>query len=320
MKPNSIHQIHVIVNPASGRDEPVLSVLNRVLQPAGIKWDVFVTHEAGDAQQYAQQAVAAGVDAVAVYGGDGTVTEAASGLIGSNMPLAILPGGTANVMSIELGIPGTLQAAAEMLCDPARGMRLVDMGMIGDRPFFGHLAIGLEADMHQTADRAMKDRLGFLAYPIAALQALVDRSVARFTLTLDDEKVEMDLLNCMVTNIGSIGVLGATLAHNISVSDGLLDVLLIRNTDVASLSELVGSLTGLADPANRLPHWQVRNVSITADPPQRVTADGEVLGSTPVDIKVLPGAVHVIVPAEVGAEGAEKGPEKGPEKGAEKGA
>ena len=291
-----LRQIHVIVNPASGQNEPILNVLNSVLRPAEIKWDVFITNEAGDARKYAQQAVAAGVDAVAVYGGDGTVTEAASGLIGSNMPLAILPGGTGNVMSIELGIPGRLEDSIALLCDATQGSRLVDMGMVGDKPFLGHVAVGLEADMHQAADRTMKDRLGFLAYPIAALQALIDRPVSRYTLILDEEKVEMDVLDCMVTNMGSIGVLGATLANNISVSDGLLDVILIRKADVASLGELVGSMTGLTDPANLLPHWQVRKVSITADPPQKITADGEVLGDTPVEISILPGAIRVIVP------------------------
>ena len=129
------------------------------------------------------------------------------------------------------------------------------------------------------------------------MQALVDRPVSHYTLTLDGEKVEMDVLDCIATNIGSIGMLGATLAGNISVSDGLLDVILIRKADVASLGELVGSMTGLAGPANLLPHWQVHNVSVAADPPQRVTADGEVLGSTPVDIRILPGAIRVIVPA-----------------------
>jgi YegS/Rv2252/BmrU family lipid kinase len=291
-----LRQIHVIINPASGQNEPILNVLNSVLRPAEIKWDVFITNEAGDARKYAQQAIAAGVDAVAVYGGDGTVTEAASGLIGSNMPLAILPGGTGNVMSIELGIPGRLEDAIALLCDATQSSRLVDMGMVGDRPFLGHVAVGLEADMHQTADRTMKDRLGFLAYPIAALQSLIDRPVSRYTLILDEEKVEMDVLDCMVTNMGSTGVLGATLANNISVSDGLLDVILIRKADVASLGELVRSMTGQADPANLLPHWQVHKVSITTDPPQKVTADGEVLGETPVEISILPGAIRVIVP------------------------
>lgn len=297
MTTSPLKHIHVIINPAAGQNEPILNVLSAVLQPADIKWDVFVTNAAGDARQYAQNAVAVGVDAVAVYGGDGTVAEAASGLIGSNMPLAILPGGTANAMAIELGIPATLADAATLLCDATHSIRLVDMGMVGDKTFLGHVAIGLEADMHETADRAMKDRLGFLAYPIAALQALTDRPVSRYTLTLDDEIVEMDVLDCMVTNLGSIGILGATIADNVSVSDGLLDVILIRKADIASLGELIGSVTGLTDKTKLLPHWQVRNASITADPPQKITADGELLGTTPVDIKVLPNAIRVIVPA-----------------------
>ena len=292
-----IRHIHVIINPAAGQNEPILNVLNAVLQPAGVRWEVFVTNEAGDAQKFAQRALTAGIDAVAVYGGDGTVMEVASGLIGSNLPLAILPGGTANVTAIELGIPIELQNATALLCDAAHDYRQVDMGMVGDRLFLGHVGMGLEADMHEAADRTMKDRLGILAYPIAALQALRDRPVAHYVLDLDGEKVEIDAVDCMVTNLGSIGMLGATIAANISVSDGLLDVIVIRGTDALSLAQLVGSVTGLSDPTNPLPHWQVRHAHIHADPPQKVTADGEILGTTPVEVKVLPGAIRIIVPA-----------------------
>src|SRR5512143_2200549 len=86
-------RIHVIVNPASGPDRPILSILNRAFQPAEVDWDVFVTKKAGDARCYAQQSAKAGVDVVAAYGGDGTVMEVISGLVGTNIPLAIFPGG-----------------------------------------------------------------------------------------------------------------------------------------------------------------------------------------------------------------------------------
>src|SRR5258708_7560736 len=65
--------IHVIINPAAGREEPVLSTLNKIFSVAEVDWDVFITKKAGDARKYAQQAVQEGVDAVGVYGGDGTV-------------------------------------------------------------------------------------------------------------------------------------------------------------------------------------------------------------------------------------------------------
>src|SRR5579859_5577907 len=111
-----MRQIHVIINPISGRPQPVLYTLNSVFRQAGVKWDVSVTHESGDARRAACKAAAEGADVVAVYGGDGTVLEAATGLLETNTPLAILPGGTANVLSIELGIPYDLAAAARIAC------------------------------------------------------------------------------------------------------------------------------------------------------------------------------------------------------------
>ncbi len=95
----SFKRVHVIVNPASGRDQPILHVLNSVFHPANVDWDIYVTKAAGDARRLAAEAVQAGADAVAVYGGDGTVAEVAAGLLGSEMPLAILPGGTTNATS-----------------------------------------------------------------------------------------------------------------------------------------------------------------------------------------------------------------------------
>jgi diacylglycerol kinase family enzyme len=211
--------------------------------------------------------------------------------------LAIFPGGTANVTSIELGIPGTLHEAVALVCGTACDYRWVDMGQLGDTLFLGHVGVGLEAEMHQTADRSKKDQLGFMAYPVAALQALREQPASHYTLTLDGQQVEIDGLNCMVTNLGSIGVLGATLSKDISVSDGLLDVIVIRNTDLASLTALAAKVAGLPNSEEQLPHWQVREATIVADPPQGITADGEVLGQTPVSIKVLPHAVRIIIPA-----------------------
>ncbi len=108
-----MQRIQVIINPRAGQDMAILSVMNEAFQAADVRWDVSITNQAGDATRYARLAVEAGVDLVAAYGGDGTVMEVASGLVGSAVPLAILPGGTANVLSVELGIPGDLAAASD---------------------------------------------------------------------------------------------------------------------------------------------------------------------------------------------------------------
>src|SRR5205807_4848035 len=102
---------------------------------AGIDWEVRVTKKQGDACRYAQQAVAAHVDVVAAYGGDGTVMEVASGLLGTDIPLAIFPGGTANVMAVELGIPIDLAQACALVGGAPYDFKKIDMGQIDDECF-----------------------------------------------------------------------------------------------------------------------------------------------------------------------------------------
>jgi len=80
-----IKNIYIIINPAAGEEEAVLPIINTSMKEAGIAWEAFITHEAGDGIKFAQAAVKAGVDALAVYGGDGTLIEAISGLIGSEI-------------------------------------------------------------------------------------------------------------------------------------------------------------------------------------------------------------------------------------------
>ena len=101
--------VRVILNPSAGSKNPPLRIFNNLFQKANIDWDLVITKERCDGICLADQAIHDGVDIVAAYGGDGTVMEVASGLQGSGIPMAILPGGTGNILSVELGIPQNLQ-------------------------------------------------------------------------------------------------------------------------------------------------------------------------------------------------------------------
>jgi diacylglycerol kinase (ATP) len=290
-------RVQVVINPVSGKNFPILNTLNTVWAGTGIEWDVSVTHRAGDARRYAEAAVEAGVDAVTVYGGDGTVVETASGLIGSDIPLAILPGGTGNVIAVDLGIPGEVADAASLLTGSDPAIRAVDMGRVGERTFF-HLGLGIEGQMIRDADRASKTRQGVLAYMLAALKNLRNPPVSRYRLRLDGEQVEVDGVNLMVTTFGSIGIAGLTLSHQIDMSDGLLDVLVIRNVDLKTLlAAAAGTLTS-GEMAGALLQWQVSEVHVEVDPPQELTFDGETAHIESIQAEVIPAALRVLVPPE----------------------
>jgi diacylglycerol kinase (ATP) len=289
-------RVMAIVNPAAGQDQPILKTLNAIFQKNSVDWDISITKVAGDAQRLAQEAVRAGVDLVVVNGGDGTVMECASGLIGSNVPMVILPGGTANVMARELGLPFDLREALTLSVNPETVIHSVDMGQVGEHYFLLRAGMGFEAAMVEGADRELKDRLGLLAYGLSALQALADPTVARYRLRMDDIEVQSEGLACIIANSGNLGARGMVMSSKIDISDGLLDVLVVTKADLPSLVALAASVVGGGEEPPALQHWQVREVTVEADPPQTVQVDGEILAKTPVSFKVIPGAVKILVP------------------------
>jgi diacylglycerol kinase (ATP) len=297
-------RLHIIVNPASGQDRPVLTILNDAFQGSGVDWEVMVTKEAGDGRRYALAALEAGVDAVGVYGGDGTVGEVASALVDTKMPLAIFPGGTANVMSVELGIPSDPSEACALISRSLGVVRAIDLGRTGDKYFLTRLGMGLEANVIQQTDRAQKDRMGWLAYALNGLRELANPQLAQYQITLDGQVIETEGMVCMVANSGILspnsGIPGRSIlsfAPNVSISDGLLDVLVIRSGDLPALLSVAASIVAGNENAEPLLHWQGRSVSVIANPPQTIQLDGEVVGNTPVSATVAPLALNVIVPA-----------------------
>lgn len=288
-------KVHIIVNPAAGRDEPFLKTLNDTLNTLEVDWEIFITKQAGDATRFAQAAVEAGVNAVAAYGGDGTVREVASGLRDSQIPLLILPGGTANVLSIELGIPRDFSQAIALLDSNRSTPKAIDMGMVGNQTFF-HLGMGLEAEMNKEADREAKNRSGIFAYVNAALKNLRNFPTTHYHLELDGEKIEIDGINCMVTTFGSVGVGELKLSHAIDVGDGLLDVLVVQEVNLRTVLSAAAGAVFSGELAGPLQQWQVRKASIIADPPQPIVCDGELVKFNKIDIQVLPKAVTILVP------------------------
>lgn len=289
--------LHLIINPASGPDRPVLSLLNTAFQHSGLEWDIAITKRAGDAKRLAQAAARAGVDVVGVYGGDGTVMEVASGLIGAQTPLAIIPGGTANTFSLELGLPTDPGEACRLIADPtACLLRPVDMIQVGEQYFALRVGTGLEAQMVEGAPRAMKDLMGVLAYGLSALQALREPRPTRYTLTLDGQTIVSEGVACTIVNASNLGAPGMYLAPNVDLGDGRLDVFVLKRADLAALIEWGTSAAAGNPNPTLLQRWQAREVTLEADPPHTVQGDGELIGQTPVTARVIPQAVRVIVP------------------------
>ena len=289
-------RIQVIINPAAGQNEPILNALNDIFHPAGVDWDISITHKFGDATQFAKEAAASGVDLVAAYGGDGTQMEVANGLLGSGVPQAILPGGTGNAMAHELGIGLDLRKAAQLTVSSPR-RRAVDLARIGDTVFMLRAYAGLSSQ--DAASREEKDKYGQLAYIQSAMKFISEAPPTHFHATIDGEVIEGEALIVFILNAGSIGgVLGISLptVGNVDISDGNLDLYAVTK-GIQPLRAISHHIFNHGDSEAGVYQWSGKEITLKADPVQEVWIDGEVGGKTPFTVEAMPEALEIVVPA-----------------------
>jgi diacylglycerol kinase family enzyme len=283
-------RIVVVVNPASGQDEPVLAKLNRGFGSA-IDWDVIVTHEGRD-EEAGERVRAANADLIAVYGGDGTVCRIVSVLGDSDTPIAVLPGGTANALADYLGANADLEELAERLAQGRYSVRRYDAGRLHDRTFLLRASIGLVAGFTHHADRELKDRFGILAYAVSTLHALRESAPIRYRLTLDGHTEEQDAVACIIANLGGTG-LGLPPVGQFDAHDARLDVVLVPGA-VRGLTQLLANAAQALELASGFPRWTARKVRVETAEPQPVHIDGEPGGETPVTLRARANAVRLV--------------------------
>jgi YegS/Rv2252/BmrU family lipid kinase len=291
-----ISWIPVIINPVFCFKTHVLAELNRIFSASGIRWSVEVTQGPGDATRIASHLAKEGAELVAVYGGDGTVSEVACGLAGTQSTLALLPGGTGNVLAFEFGIPRDLTQAAQLLVSE-HTTHLVDMGKVDQRMFLLRAGAGLEAITIKHAPRELKEQFGLLAYGIAGLQAMMKTHPVSYNLEIDGKYIDARGVLCSVANASHLGIIpGLSLGPPIDISDGLLDIIVMDRIDLQNLITIFSKKLNSLDNLGRLQHWQVKEATIMAEPVQATQADGDALGITPMKVCSVPQALRVVVP------------------------
>jgi YegS/Rv2252/BmrU family lipid kinase len=302
-------RVAIVANPAAGQGNFDAKEVNARFNAADVEWEVYFTKKFGDGEALTLRALDEGADIIAAYGGDGTVAEVGGALVGKGVPLAILPGGTANVMAVELGIPTLFGEAVNVLCYEELTLRPVDVGKVGDRYFILRVSIGLEARMVEGADRTLKDRIGSLAYALSALKAMATPQLLHFDFQLDGTHLSEEGIACVIANSANLGRAGWQLAPDVAVDDGLLDVFVLNNTALATVMSLLSGILGQepngvvaeevdsASPQVRpLRHWRAREIVVESNPLSIVQCDGEMIGETPMNIRVLPSVLQIVVP------------------------
>lgn len=293
----------IVINPAAGQldTERTLRLLAGAFAVRGASFDLFHTAGAGDAERAARHAAQGGYRAVVAVGGDGTVGEVISGLAGSDVPLGIIPKGTGNQVAVNLGIPRDIEDAVDVAVNgvPAR----VDLGRLADGRHFALAAgAGWDAAVIAGATRELKDRWGFGAYLYAGLRVGVTPPSTLFRITADGHMLTVPAAMVLVANMGQFVAapfppVEVSVGPSVSYQDGLLDVCIFAPRtlpDVAAVVWRVVSRQYAGD--DRLIYLQAADVRVESDPPVVTEVDGELIGSTPLHARAVPGGITVLVP------------------------
>ncbi|HTK07952.1 MAG TPA: YegS/Rv2252/BmrU family lipid kinase [Ktedonobacteraceae bacterium] len=298
-------RVALIFNPVAGTslfakhnipDEQAEVALLQILHDLGIEADLYYTTYEDPGEGIARQLAATQTDLVIVAGGDGTIHSVAHGLLGSASVLGIIPAGTMNNLAYSLGIPEDLQEACEVFVHGR--VCAIDAGRMNQHPFLEVAGAGLEAALFPAAE-AVKSRgiLSTLEGILRGLYTLIHFRPPQMSVIFNNERPRT--YRAMQVTVCNSPYYGAHLnvAPGIFMNDGWLDVVLYTNF---SKSEYI--LHALSISQGRRPFTpkivrrRVQSLRIHTKEAIELQADGIALGTTPLEITVLPAAFKVLVP------------------------
>ncbi len=287
-----------IYNPTSGKGQirQRLAGLIDTFTRAGWLVTAYPTQCRGDAARVARE-LGAGFDRVVCAGGDGTLSEAVSGMmeLSAPPPLAFLPSGSTNDCARNLRLPVRMDKAAEI----AAGGKpcAMDVGRLNDRHFIYVAAFGAFTDVAYDTPQELKNAFGHLAYLLNGLGQLANLTPHHLQVEHDGQIIEDDFLYGMVCNTYSVAGVKALPSKQVVLDDGLFEVLLVRkNVKLADLAAALQAIAGnkpMDTPA--VITFQTGSVTITADEPLAWTTDGEYGGTYAISrLENCPRALNVI--------------------------
>ncbi|MEN3943423.1 diacylglycerol kinase family protein [Prosthecobacter sp. SYSU 5D2] len=291
-------RIPVILNPAARSTHA--AAREKVLRALTPEPELVVTESPGQATEIAEKLAREGHTLIVAAGGDGTMNEVLQGICRVNAErapgekhtaLGVLPLGTMNVFSLELGLPSQDIAACWAQISSGR-LKEVDLWMANDQYFVQLAGVGFDAEIIQETTWESKKRFGPLSYVMSAMQVLT-RKPPVLTVTVEGRPA----MHGSVVLIGAGKHYGGPVAvfPKACNQDGLLDVLVFRGLGGWEFAQMLrGILEGGYEPAEDLDYVQLREFTVTADPEAPLEVDGELAGfGTPVVFKPAPFKMQV---------------------------
>jgi YegS/Rv2252/BmrU family lipid kinase len=289
---------YVILNPVAGMTDAQLARrrIEAAMQSRQVFHEIYETCRGDDLPKIIQRAMEQGFKRFLAVGGDGTVAAVAGALVNSGYPVGIVPAGTANALARELHIPLDFNKAIDHALD-SPGRRHIDAIRVGETCYFLNISVGVTSQTMLRVARQEKRRFGLLAYIWKGLKQILAARPQRFWLRVDGRRIACRASEVMVANAGILGLEPFELDPAISLDDGYLDVCVVAARNLVEIQQFIFDIIARRGRLNpRFSCFKAQHeITIETGRALPVQADGEIVGLTPIEIEVLPGAVEVIV-------------------------
>ena len=291
------HRLEIILNPIS-KPLKILLYLKpaiEILERAGYTVDIHKSVYFGDAEEEARRAARSGkYDLLVAAGGDGTYNQVINGISGTDMPLALMPLGTSNVLMRSLKFPLNPVEAARVIVEGQ--LKKWDLGQINGRYFAIMTSFGLDAYATEHTNLKLKRIIGKYAYIWSAVRNLTSYRPYPMSLTLDGHPTSY---RPIFVNVANAPLYGGEyrLTPNARMDDGQLDVFIFDSRNIYRL--LYFALRVILKFPLNLPEISIhraRRVEITAPGRVPYQVDGDTMGNLPAQISIHPRAIRIITP------------------------
>ena len=290
----------LIFNPAAGQGdyEQDLNTIRNLLSPV-FDLNIKFTKKDLKTDQIAQEVVKDGVEVVIAAGGDGTLSAVAKALIQTDIPLGVIPRGTANAFASALGIPDTIEKACQTIINFQ--IRRLDVAKCNDKPMLLLAGVGFEAETVEGASRENKSKWGALAYLLSGIKQLNNIDSFEAEIETEEKIIRTTATAITIANVAPPTSVLAQGPAGIIGDDGFIDVTIVASNSwasaiAASYHLLQTGLRGDAVTRDDIGYLRAKQVKVTTEPPQKVVLDGELIGDTPIEVACVPGGLNVFVP------------------------
>ena len=291
---------YLLVNPKGGhkRGLEIYEKVKHIFSSAGTNITVHHTEYAGHAFDFANTLDFVGYDGLCAIGGDGTMYELINGMLkrddNHKIPIGLITGGTGNSFMYDVDCLDPIDAAKRIVQHNLRPLDIAKVNANGKLFYsFNIIGWGLATDAGKLAEKLRW--LGGVRYDVASIIEVLKGKDRIATLTLDEEVIKENfifIIGCNTIHTGK----AMKMAPLAQLNDGKIDLIIVRKTSRINLLKLFPKLfSGDHIKSPLVEYRQVQNFSISLEEANDLTIDGEIIGTTPLNVRMIPKMVNVLV-------------------------